>query len=138
MPKGKPMARGKRKGWDSTLANGKPPKAKGKPRFKVSGQRDEAFRDFIRHQPCIVAGRPGHTCRGAVECAHLKSRGAGGTDRGGNCVSLCARAHGEQHAMGIQTFARVTGLDLKAEAVRLECAFVLRDFGGADPTREDR
>jgi hypothetical protein len=120
--------------WNSTLPPASEPmrrsgpiKAKGKPRHAVSGVRDEPYREYIRSLPCLVAGKPGHTCRGVTECAHVRSKGAGGADRG-NTIPLCSRAHGEQHSMGIRSFAAATGLDLKAEALRLECAFVLRDF----------
>jgi hypothetical protein len=106
-----------------------PIKAKGRPRHAVSGQRDEPYREYIRSLPCLVAGKPGHQCRGVTECAHIRSKGAGGSDRG-NTVPLCSRAHSEQHAMGIRSFQQATGLDLAALATQLEARWALRDFGG--------
>jgi hypothetical protein len=57
-------------------------------------------------------------CRGSVECAHVKSKGAGGDDRG-NCVPLCSRHHRHQHDLGIYTFQRRYGIDLPAVAQKL-------------------
>jgi hypothetical protein len=63
-----------------------------------------AFPDF----PCLLTGmvtRVGdlHRCRGPIEPAHVKSRGAGGADRG-NIVALCHAAHMEQHTIGLRSF----------------------------------
>lgn len=127
----------KARAWNSTLpaaskpmARRGPIKAKGRPRHAVSGKRDEPYREYIRSLECLVAGKPGHVCKGAVECAHVRSKGAGGADRG-NTIPLCSRSHGEQHHMGIRSFAAATGLDLAGEAARLEAVYVLRDFGSA-------
>jgi hypothetical protein len=57
-------------------------------------------------------------CAGRIEFAHLRSRGAGGKDEG-NGVGLCTRHHREQHAMGLTSFERHYGLDLRVHAERL-------------------
>lgn len=81
-------------------------KVRGKPRFK--GRVDEAFREYIRGLPCALRF---DFCSGGTECAHVKPRSIGGTDRG-NCVPLCRRHHSAQHLMGIQSFQRYYGLAL--------------------------
>jgi hypothetical protein len=58
-------------------------------------------------------------CDGPIECAHVKSRGAGGDDRG-NTIPLCRRHHREQHDKGMASFQRLYGFDLAALAKRLE------------------
>jgi hypothetical protein len=130
-----PMPQGTERSFNSTLPAGQPMKRtgrlrnRGKPRHAVSGKRDEPYREYVRSLECLVAGKPGHVCKGIVECAHVRSKGAGGSDRG-NTVPLCSRAHGESHAMGIRSFQAATGLDLAAIAKQLEARWVLRDFGG--------
>jgi hypothetical protein len=63
-----------------------------------------------------LAGRA--NCAGRVECAHVKSRGAGGDDHA-NTVPLCTRHHREQHRDGIETFQWVCQFDLAAIAADL-------------------
>jgi hypothetical protein len=53
------------------------------------------------------------------QCAHVKSRGAGGDDMD-NCVPLCAYHHDRQHTMGIKSFQRQYGINL---------AFIAKDLG---------
>lgn len=55
---------------------------------------------------------------GKVQSCHVKSRAAGGDDEG-NCVSMCAVHHHAQHSMGIKTFQREYGIDLKRVATEL-------------------
>src|SRR5260221_9284965 len=76
---------------------------------------DEAFREWIRAQRCIIWGRryesragghvlsPPHECHTPVQCCHVKNRGTGGKDRG-NCVSMCAWMHDAQHRFGMRSF----------------------------------
>lgn len=132
-----------RRQWNSTLPapskpiergpgpkrSRKPIRVRGKPRFKVSGVKDEPYREYIRGLACLLTGREGHKCRGIVECAHVKAKGAGGVDRG-NCIPLCARAHGESHHQGQHTFEMIWDVHLAERAKELECKYVLRDFGG--------
>lgn len=66
----------------------------------------------IQAMPCLVcSARPS-------QVAHVKSRGAGGTYR--DTVPLCAACHALQHAKGVETFERMVGLDLTAEAKRVD------------------
>ena len=64
------------------------------------------YRSFIRDFPCHIP-----LCPERSECAHIKSRGAGGKDER-NIVPLCRSHHREQHTIGIQSFAAKYGLDL--------------------------
>ena len=80
--------------------------------------RDEAYLDYVRYLPCLVA----RECGGVTEPAHVKSRGAGGKDWA-NTVPLCSVHHHEQHTCVIKTFQRKYRIDLKAEAIT-----VARDY----------
>jgi hypothetical protein len=66
------------------------------------------------------------------ECAHVKSRGAGGDDRG-NTIPLCRRHHREQHDKGMATFQRLYGFDLAASPRNLKRVSGVRPPGSADP-----
>jgi hypothetical protein len=110
---------------------------RGKPRHAVSGKRDEPYREHVRGLPCILIGLAEHRCRGGVEACHVKSRGAGGTDRG-NLLPICSRGHSESHTIGRFTFERKYGFELAAVAKQIECAFVLRDFGGLSGSAGER
>jgi hypothetical protein len=61
-------------------------------------------------------------CSGPIECAHVRTRGAGGDDRG-NTVPLCRRHHRQQHDEGIKSFQAIYDLDLAAIAKQLELAY---------------
>ena len=83
---------------------------------RAAKRRREAFGRravVVRTLRCLV----GAGCEGAVEAAHVRSRGAGGDRR--DLIPLCSRHHREQHACGIKTFSARYGLDLQAEAARL-------------------
>jgi hypothetical protein len=93
----------------ATLARRTPLKARGGDRFPRL--RDDKYRAFIREQPC-------HLWHGALcfielpsVAAHVKSRGAGGPDRG-NILPLCRAHHQEQHAIGIRSFEARYHVDL--------------------------
>ena len=93
----------------------KPIKPKtGKPK-RFAGRRNEEYAAWIRTQPCIMTSL---VCMGKVQSCHVKSRAAGGDDEG-NCVSMCAVHHHAQHSMGIKTFQREYGIDLKRVATEL-------------------
>jgi HNH endonuclease len=49
---------------------------------------------LVRDKPCIVCGG------WPTDCAHIRSRGAGGPDTPWNLLPLCRRHHTEQHARG--------------------------------------
>lgn len=102
------------RGWNSTLKSGKPPKrrtplrTRGRSRFR--GRKNEAFRVWIRGLPCVVQTHraiPIWFCGGPVECAHVRSKGAGGADEG-NCIPCCAQHHRwsrhSMHVAGNKTF----------------------------------
>src|SRR6266704_76396 len=75
------------------------------PRTKKSGGHlfpkavNVPYREWIRAFACLLRGLdPAHRCPLGFlgsECAHVKSRGAGGNDLG-NCVPLCAFHHAQQ------------------------------------------
>jgi hypothetical protein len=73
---------------------------------------DPKFRDWIRRQPCLVCT---DVQRGGTECAHVRSRGAGGGDLR-NCVPLCPRHHHELHFWGARTFQARYRITLKRMA----------------------
>lgn len=70
--------------------------------------------ELARRMPCLVCGR-----RPPSDPAHVRSRGAGGRDRG-NVVPLCRACHMRQGAVGARRFGEETGLDLHHEALTLE------------------
>lgn len=83
-------------------------------------RRVPEYEKWIRQHACVawlqvpqVGYGPQHD--GRIECAHVKSRGAGGDDVG-NCWPACHHHHLEQHALGIQSFQKKYGLDLYAIA----------------------
>lgn len=86
--------------------------------------RDDAFREWIRAQPCHLGDRDPCECGGyqrvsnrhlATECSHIKSRGAGGGDPA-NIVPQCGTHHKELHRIGRKTFERRYGVALAVEA----------------------
>jgi len=86
----------------------------------IHHQRDPDYAEWVRSRPCLLARRSSglDACSGPVQAAHVKSRGAGGGDRG-NLIPLCHRHHHDQHQHGIHTFAKRYGLDLTFEATIL-------------------
>jgi hypothetical protein len=79
--------------------------------------RSASHKMFIRQQRCILAGKPGHECKGPVQCCHYRMHGGAGLGMK-PCDSRtwpgCFAAHSEQHAIGEPEFARKYGLDLPA------------------------
>lgn len=92
-------------------------KAKGCRRFPKGA--DPEYLDWIRTRPCLLwygeLGRMG--CRGVVVAHHVRSKGAGGTDR--EVVNLCDAHHREGHDHGWMTFERKYQVDLPAIAAAL-------------------
>lgn len=87
-------------------------------RKRAAKRRAEDFGErgaAVRAMPCLIASK--HTCGGAIEAAHAKSRGAGGDRR--HLVPLCSLAHREQHDRGVATFQTKHGVNLLAEADRI-------------------
>jgi len=86
--------------------------------------------DAVRGMPCAclakigewrwgdgVLGEDWALCKGAIEPAHIVSRGAGGGRF--DIVPFCSHHHADQHQHGIRTLAAGYGLDLRAEADRV-------------------
>jgi hypothetical protein len=74
------------------------------------------FVEFVHEYGCVVArqGTVGFrlpSCFGAIEAAHVRSRGAGGGWRD-NVAGLCRFHHAEQHDMGVDAFEKYYGTDL--------------------------
>ena len=98
---------------------------------RFAKRRDPQYVAWIRTLPCILRGEwyyrgntpIVHYCVGAMQVCHVKSRGAGGDDRG-NTVAMCAAAHLSQHELGIKVFEERWHVDLKANANLLE-----REYG---------
>jgi hypothetical protein len=98
---------------------GRSPIKRGPRRSRFPKLVNEAFREYVREQPCILVGHPwGHNCWGSVQCCHVKARGAGGADVG-NCVPMCASAHALQHVFGMKSFQKTFKLDLPVLAAEL-------------------
>lgn len=70
--------------------------------------------NLVRAMPCLLSGAG---CKGQVEAAHVRSRGAGGDRR--DLVPLCSGHHREQHQRGLPTFCTTHKLDLRAAAARI-------------------
>jgi hypothetical protein len=105
------------------LKRGKPPQRKTRVKARNAKRggsrfpkrRDPAYCEWVRGFACCVRA----CLTGArMECAHVKSRGAGGGDIG-NCVPLCFSHHDQQHRLGIKTFQATHSVDLAAIARNL-------------------
>jgi len=125
------LRRGRPRPHGTGLKPGKPLKRTGRLQARkvpkaFRARRDTVYSDWVRQHSCLLviwqlAGlttRRDHACWGPVQVCHVRSRGAGGDDRG-NLVPLCAGAHEEQHRIGIRSFQARWGIDLTAEAARL-------------------
>lgn len=81
-------------------------------RARLHAKQFGAKAEWIRSLGCLRCGwRP-------CDAAHARSRGAGGTAE--HLVPLCWWCHGMQHRLGIDTFNDRFGVDLMAEAERLD------------------
>jgi hypothetical protein len=120
-------------------------KSRGK-RTKKSGgalfwkRRDPVYREWIRMWACLLRGcDPAHQCPLGIfgaECAHVKSRGAGGDDFA-NCVPLCAFHHAQQHRLGIKTFERRHGFTVSLAEIARDLGKQYQDGGRGIPSRRD-
>ncbi len=128
----------------SELAKGPSPKRRTRLKArnaKRDGHRfpkgvDLPYRAWIRSLPCLIAVRiPTHVCDGVVECCHVKSRGAGGGDRG-NCYPACTMMHDIQHVWGIRTFQENLGVNLREVAIEYDARYVAAR-APAPPTDRD-
>lgn len=97
-----------------------------KPRVRQQKKRFQAKRDpkycaWVRQQLCIVSIRDAdgtYPAYSPVQAAHIKSRGAGGSDHG-NVVPLCLWHHAKQHSMGTTSFETFYSVNLQHEAENL-------------------
>lgn len=91
-------------------------KRMGRIRTKVPKERgNPMFRWWIASHPCHICGKPGPS-----DCCHVRTRRlARGRDSDGdvgNTLPMCRGPeghHAEQHRIGIQSFAKRYGVDLK-------------------------
>ena len=104
----------------SPLPPGEPPKRKTPIKRTNRRRKAKRFVDgfgspervaWIQAMPCAACGAI------PSECAHVRSRGAGGG--WADIVPLCAPCHRAQHSEGVATFAARRGLDLDAVARRV-------------------
>ncbi len=84
--------------------------------------RDDDYLEYVSRLSCLVCLKNGYKTEDRSDPAHVKSRGAGGHDRG-NTVPLCHGHHALQHSHGIGAFQAGYAIDLKAEAKRIEEAY---------------
>lgn len=102
----------------SYLRRSKPIRARSGKDGRFPHRRVRAYREWIATLPCILAGRPGHRCKGDVVCCHVKTRNTGGDDVG-NCYPGCTLgAHEEEHR-GQKSFEKRWGINLAEYARQL-------------------
>jgi len=140
LPNAVPKPRAKRKPSGPQPLKRSRLKARGKRSKKSGGQlfhgakfRDPQYLEWVRAQSCVIRERPEvgahcvmcrehHVCENRIQACHVRSRGAGGVDRG-NVVPMCGNAHHEQHRIGLPAFQQRWGIDLRAEALRLQALY---------------
>ena len=100
-------------------------------------RRVDRYLDWIRRQPCLVAGVttgeygtvPGEGCvRVAVQACHLKTRGSGGGDFG-NVVPLDWRILAWQEWHTLKEFQQVYGRNLRRDAEELWTRYEREEMG---------
>lgn len=92
---------------------------------KRAAKEDPAHLKFVRKQRCLVAGKVGktgrvHRCKGQGQAHHEPPRGKRTQWSDRRTVKLCAEAHRERHNIGKTRFERRYGVDIEAEAKRLD------------------
>ena len=63
------------------------------------GTRD--YRERNRFCEVCIASRP------AAQVHHIRSKGAGGSNKDSNLLSVCAECHSRIHSLGWKTFVRL-------------------------------
>jgi len=98
-----------------------PPRRRATPRRRGADyvQDDDAFKEWVRRQPCVAAalrypagdpdvGAVAHQCPsgpdGDHEADHVGERGGGQKGSGADLVCLCRAAHAERHGGGLHSF----------------------------------
>ena len=92
-------------------------KRKHKRMFKGPEYEDPEYLKKIEGLPCTVFTTYG--CKGKVVAHHVKTKGAGGKDKGGT-IPLCVLHHDEWHFRGRTSFQMKYGIDAPKEAKLLE------------------
>jgi hypothetical protein len=104
----------------------KPKKRSKKERERIYGTDEHIA--FVKSQPCVACKREGPS-----EFAHVGNGGTGRKSAAKNGVPLCGLrlikhgvnvgCHALSHLIGIKSFEAKYGIDLKAEAARVEAAW---------------
>lgn len=125
-----PFAKPRRKPAKQRKPLTRSPVTRGKKVKRFAARRNDAYREWVKTQPCELLGRtpiaweplPGwnscllevefsfgapHRCHigDVIDPAHVHTRGHGGDDLG-NLLAICHTEHVRQHAQGIQTWTR--------------------------------
>jgi hypothetical protein len=82
------------------------------------------YGDWLVTQPCLVSGLAGHTCWGAIRRCHTANGGMSRKADAPTQVPMCDGAHELQHSIGVKSFEKVFGVDLKASAARLHAEWM--------------
>ena len=94
-------------------------KRKNKRMFKGPEYEDPEYLKLIEAMPCTIATlgprATGAGCMGDVVAHHVKTKGAGGKDRG-DTIGLCFLHHSEWHDKGRISFQLKYNLDAPKEA----------------------
>ena len=80
--------------------------------------RDPTYLEWVRTFPCVICLKHGLTQTSKTQACHVKSRGAGGVDRG-NCYPGCGAHHDEQGSKGFRHMERKYGMNLANVALQL-------------------
>lgn len=80
---------------------------------------------FVKSLPCIVT-MPSAKHYGEIQVAHTKTGGIGRKADSKHTVPLCEYHHANQHTFGVESFQLAYGVDLDAEADRVETAWQTR------------
>lgn len=84
------------------------------PNPKSKREVDKKYLDYVKKQTCLAFG----LCVGWEEPYHVKTKGAGGSDR--STVPLCRKHHSECHQIGSVTFQSKYGINFNNEIKRLQ------------------
>lgn len=80
-------------------------------------ETDEVYRAYIRTLPCVA-----HGCPPPSDPHHVRTRGAGGHDRG-NLIPLCRFAHDEVDSLGDTLWAAKYGFRMIDKAVEIDARY---------------
>ena len=98
-------------------------KRQNKRMFKGPEYEDPEYLKKIEALPCTIATlgvrATGGGCKGDVVAHHVRTKGAGGRDKGGT-IPLCFLHHSEWHDKGRTSFQMKYALDAPKEATLLE------------------